>query len=197
MDALRDGRLSLQQLHAGLQTLYESEFGEGLRHDYPARLGLDFESLEEVSQLFRIIDVSCEESISRAQYVHFRMTSCDEILVKLHDCNPNNIATLRAVCEKREREQSLQRMEREQSMQRMVSISTARTAPMKDGTHTKVLDETVGTSTMMQRARAGLLKRNDRVQGSIRTQVIEERRFAGAEFDRMNQSHNGLLSLVE
>jgi hypothetical protein len=197
MDALRDGRLSLQQLHAGLQKLYDSEFGERLRRDYPARLGLDFESVEEVSQLFRIIDVSCEESISRAQYVHFRMTSCDEILVKLHDCNPNNIATLRAVCEKREREQSLQRMEREQSLQRTASISSARTAQTRDGTHSKALDETVGISTMMQRARAGLLKRNDRVQGSIKTQVIEERRFAGAEFDRMNQSHNGLLSLDE
>lgn len=51
------------------------------------------------------------------------------------------------------------------------------------------------TATTMPPARAGLLRRN--FQGSISKQAIEESRLAGAEFDRMNQCHNGLLSLDE
>ena len=156
----------------------------------------------------------------------------DEILVKLHDYNPNNTAALRAVCEKRERERSLQRTasvstaaashaaaQQPQStastgpsssswpaLCRASDISfsstsarnarpqTSRTAPTNGWLYTTPLDETVGTTTMEQKARAGLLRHG---QGPISKQVIEERKFAGAEFDRMNQSHNGLLSLDE
>jgi hypothetical protein len=146
----------------------------------------------------------------------------DEILVKLHDYNPNNTAALRAVCEKRERERSLQRTASVSTAQSTASTGpsssswpalcrasdirfsstsarntrpqTSRTAPTNGWLYTTPLDETVGTTTMEQKARAGLLRHG---QGPISKQVIEERKFAGAEFDRMNQSHNGLLSLDE
>jgi hypothetical protein len=97
MDVCSNGKLTLQELHVNLHKLNQSPFGRAFHKDYTDKLGLNFKLIEDVSQLFRIIDVESQGSISRAQYEQFRKTPLADILIKLYALNPDNEMALRAV----------------------------------------------------------------------------------------------------
>jgi hypothetical protein len=107
MDVCADGKLTLQELHVNLQRLYESNLGRVFHEDYTEKLGLDFRSIEDVSQLFKIIDVGgqSQDGITRAQYEQFRKMPREDILAKLHALNPDNKVAARAVQERAQREE--------------------------------------------------------------------------------------------
>ena len=97
MDVCSNGKLTLQELHVNLHKLSQSPLGRAFHEDYTDKLGLNFKLIEDVRQLFTIIDVESQASISRAQYVQFRKTPLADILIKLYALNSDNEVSLRAV----------------------------------------------------------------------------------------------------
>ena len=177
MDELKDGKLCLEELHGGLQKLHDSDLGENFRRDYPAKLGLNFRSLEEVSQLFSIIDLSCEDSISRAEWVTFRTTPRSDILVKLHALNPKNEVTFAAAM-----------------------THNLKHANVDGSENSTKMGKVAGQHVAVGNAAKGFFKAIGRSPSSVQKwgkEAVEERRLASMQFDRMDANQDGVLSLSE